>query len=151
MRMLKTVSNSLFFSWVEEEIAKGNEVRFKLKGVSMSPLIRNEKDDVILVPCKSEELKPMDVVLFRYKGRHLLHRIIRREGDWLWIQGDGSFVAVEQCKVQDVVGKVDRICRPSGKIVSVDSRQWRWYSRLWRASDTLRRFLLRIYLYFYSN
>ena len=102
--MTKMMSNELFFSWVEEEIAKGNEVRFKLKGVSMSPLIRNGKDDVILAPCKSEELKPMDVVLFRYRGKHLLHRIIRREEERLWIQGDGSFVAVEQCQVQDVVG-----------------------------------------------
>lgn len=151
MNMAKTVSNTLFFSWVEEEIAKGNEVRFKLKGVSMSPLVRDGKDDVILVPCKSEELKPMDVVLFRYQGKHLLHRIIRRKEDWLWIQGDGSFVAVEQCKVQDVVGKVDRICRPSGRVVSVDSRQWRWLSRMWRFSDVLRRFLLRIYRFFHTN
>lgn len=146
MRMVKTVSNSLFFSWVEEEIAKGNEVRFKLKGVSMSPLIRNEKDDVILAPCKTEELKPMDVVLFRYKGRHLLHRIIRRDGDRLWIQGDGSFVAIEQCTVHDVVGKVAWICRPSGKLISVNSRQWRLSSRMWRCSDSIRRLLLRIYM-----
>ena len=35
--MTKMMSNELFFSWVEEEIAKGNEGRCKLKGVSMSP------------------------------------------------------------------------------------------------------------------
>ena len=28
------------------------------------------------------------MVLFRYRGGHLLHRIIRREGDRLWIQGE---------------------------------------------------------------
>ena len=149
--MTKMMSNELFFSWVEEEIAKGNEVRFKLKGVSMSPLIRNGKDDVILAPCKSEELKPMDVVLFRYRGKHLLHRIIRREEERLWIQGDGSFVAVEQCQVQDVVGKVVWVCRPSGKKMAVSSWQWRWLSQMWRFSDTLRRFLLKIFLFFHSN
>lgn len=140
---MKTVSNDLFFAWVEDELSAGNKVRIRMKGVSMLPLLRSEKDEVMLTPCQPDELKPMDVVLFRYHGKHLLHRIIRREGEKLWIQGDGSFVAVEQCYTKDVVGKVIRIYRPSGREVSVDSWRWQWPSRLWRCSDLLRRLALR--------
>ena len=90
------------------------------------------------------DLEPMDVVLFRYRGTHVLHRIIQRTGDDLLIQGDGSIVAMEQCTVNDVVGKVTGICRPSGKIVSVENWKWKLSSRLWRTSNSMRKFLLRV-------
>lgn len=141
---MKTIANDTFFAWVEAELAEGRPVRFRLKGNSMFPLLRNGKDTVILEKCNLDSLKPMDVVLFRYKGNHVLHRILRRENNQLLIQGDGSFVAKEQCTVDDVVGKVVQVCRPSGKVLSVDSWQWRLPSRLWRLSNPLRVFLLRL-------
>lgn len=141
---MKKVSNDVFFAWVEEEIAQGKPVRFRLKGNSMFPLLRNMKDSVILEKCSMHDLKPMDVVLFRYRGTHVLHRIIQRTGDDLLIQGDGSIVAMEQCTVNDVVGKVTGICRPSGKIVSVENWKWKFSSRLWRTSNSMRKFLLRV-------
>jgi hypothetical protein len=141
---MKKVSNDVFFAWVEEEIAQGKPVRFRLKGNSMFPLLRNMKDSVILEKCSMHDLKPMDVVLFRYRGTHVLHRIIQRTGDDLLIQGDGSIVAMEQCTVNDVVGKVTGICRPSGKIVSVENWKWKLSSRLWRTSNSMRKFLLRV-------
>ena len=141
---MKKVSNEVFFAWVEEEIAQGKPVCFRLKGNSMFPLLKNGKDSVILENCSIDELKPMDVVLFRYRGSHVLHRIIQRNGDDLLIQGDGSIVAMEQCTVKDVVGKVTAICRPSEKILSVDNWKWTLPSRLWRISNPLRVFMLKV-------
>ena len=119
-------------------------VRFRLKGNSMFPLLRNGKDVVVLEKCPAESLQPMDVVLFRYRGKHVLHRIILRNGNDLLIQGDGSIVAKEQCTINDVVGKVTGICRPSGKILSVESWKWTLPSRLWRISNPLRVFMLKV-------
>ena len=141
---MKKVPNNTFFALVEEDIAQGKLVRFRLKGNSMFPLLRNMKDSVILEKWPVDDLKPMDVVLFRYRGTHVLHRIIQRTGDDLLIQGDGSIVAMEQCTVNDVVGKVTGICRTSGKIVSVESWKWILPSRLWRCSNFMRKFLLRV-------
>ena len=148
---MKQIPNDLFFAWVETEIAQGRTVQFRLKGVSMFPLIRGGKDDVVLRPCSAEELRPMDVVLFKYKGKHLLHRIIRREGDRLLIQGDGSYVAQEQCSVDAVIGKVQAIVRPSGKAVSVESWQWRLPSFVWRKLGVLRNPFLRILHWSYGS
>lgn len=148
---MKQIPNDLFFAWVETEIAQGRTVQFRLKGVSMFPLIRGGKDDVVLRPCSAEELRPMDVVLFKYKGKHLLHRIIRREGDRLLIQGDGSYVAQEQCSVDAVIGKVQAIVRPSGKAVSVESWQWRLPSFVWRKLGVLRNPFLRILHWSYRS
>lgn len=143
------IPNDLFFKWVEEELAAGHHVRFRLKGYSMLPFLRNEKDDVVLYPCTEAELSPMDVVLFRYKGKHLLHRIIRKEGKELLIQGDGSFYAKERCAVDDVVGKLKVIIRPSGKSLPVESLQWRLYSQIWLRIGCLRSPLLRIFHFIY--
>ena len=96
---MRKIPNELFFSRVEAEIAGGHPVKFRLKGWSMFPLLCDGRDEVVLYPCTEDELRPMDVVLFRYNGRHVLHRIIRREGARLYIRGDGSFVAREQCTV----------------------------------------------------
>ena len=119
-------------------------VILRLKGNSMFPLLRNGKDVVVLGKCPAESLQPMDVVLFRYRGKHVLHRIIRREGERLLIQGDGSIVAKEECTVDDVVGKVVQICRPSGKEIPVGSWQWTIPSRVWRGLGFLRIWLLRV-------
>ena len=141
---MKQIPNERFFAWVEAEIAEGRSVRFRLKGNSMFPLIRNERDVVVLSPCVKEELQVMDVVLFRYRGNHVLHRILRREGSTLHLQGDGSYVAKEQCEIGDVVGKVIQIVRPSGKIVSVDGWSWRFTSKVWQCLGNVRRPVLRL-------
>ena len=142
--MMKQISNDLFFLWVENEIAKGRAVRFRLKGHSMFPLLRDGKDDVILYPFQKEELTPMDVVLFKYHGKHLLHRILKREGDHLLMQGDGSFIAKEECTIDNVIGKVGTIVRLPDKMISVDSWQWKLPSLLWNKTGILKTFLIRI-------
>lgn len=141
---MKCIPNEIFFAWVESEIAEKRSVRFRLKGQSMFPLLRNERDEVVLYPCKGEKLRPMDVVLFRYQGKHILHRILRMEGEHIYLRGDGSYVAKEECTTTDVIGIVREIKRPSGKVISVDAWQWRLTSRLWNGLGIFRNPLLRI-------
>ena len=69
---------------------------------------------------------------------------LREEGDWLYLQGDGSYVAKEECAVSDVVGKVHEIIRPSGKVIPVDAWQWRLSSQLWRGLGIFRNPCLRV-------
>ena len=74
--------NQLFFAEVEAMLAEGREVQIRMKGHSMRPLLRSERDQVVLTPCADPaRLQPGDVVLFRCCGRHILHRIVRRDGD----------------------------------------------------------------------
>ena len=141
---MKQIPNDLFFEWVESEIAQGRSVQIRLKGVSMYPLLREGKDEVILSSCPMEELQPMDVVLFRYHGTHVLHRIIQRDGDQLTLQGDGSFSVKENCSVLDVIARVEAVVRPSGKVIPVGSWRWRLPSWLWCKMGILRNPVLRV-------
>ena len=60
--MMKRLPNDCFFSLVEDDIHHGKSVRFRMKGSSMFPLLREGKDEVAVYLCKAESLKPMDVV-----------------------------------------------------------------------------------------
>ena len=145
------IPNDLFFAWVESEIAEGRSVRFRAKGVSMHPLIRGGKDEILLSACSDKELKPMDVVLFKYKGQHVLHRIIRKEGNLLTIKGDGSYTAKEECTTEDVIGKVEGIIRPSGKEVYVDSWRWRLPSYIWNKMGIFKNPILWVWKHLFLD
>ena len=149
---MKSIPNDIFFTWIESDILDGKSVQFMVKGNSMIPLLRNGRDKVMLSPCRKDELKPMDVILFKYREKYVLHRIIKREGKHLYIQGDGAFVAKEECSLDDVVGKVEAIIRPSGKMISVNSWKWRFPSVLWRkVGGVYRTYLLKFFYRIMGN
>ena len=141
---MKTIPNDCFFAWVEQEIRCGRSVRFRMKGNSMLPLLREGKDEVLLSACRAEDLKRWDVVLFHYKGRHILHRFIKKEGDCYRMQGDGVCAFHEECEGEDIIGIAKQVYRPSGKPVSVSSFRWRMESRLWRGLGRFRGIALRL-------
>lgn len=70
------VKNGELLILIEESIREGKSVSLTVKGNSMSPLLKDGKDVVKLVPFRPEDIKIGDVILFRYGTRFLLHRII---------------------------------------------------------------------------
>lgn len=141
---MKSLPNDIFFAQVESEISQGRSVWFKIKGTSMLPFLKDNKDSVLLSPVKESVVKN-DVVLFSYNGRHVLHRVIEIEGKKYIIQGDGVYASREFCHSKDIIGKVTQIQRPSGKIIPVTSFKWRMFSSLWVNLRFLRKYLLFIY------
>lgn len=141
---MKSLPNDIFFAQVESEISQGRSVWFKIKGTSMLPFLKDNKDSVLLSPVKESVVKN-DVVLFSYNGRHVLHRVIKIEGEKYIIQGDGVYASSEFCHSKDIIGKVTQIQRPSGKIIPVTSFKWRMFSSLWVNLRFLRKYLLLIY------
>lgn len=140
---MKPVPNNIFFAQVESEIGEGRSVRFKVKGTSMFPLLRNEKDEVLLSPI-AEEPKKMDIVLFRYNGKHILHRIIDIKDGRFIIQGDGIYLTSEHCKEEDIVGVVTSIYKRGWKPFNVSSGIYRCLSMIWLKLRFCRRYLLAI-------
>ena len=138
---MKTISNDIFFAHVESEIREGRSVRFKVKGNSMYPLLRNNRDEVTVSPynCNPEK---MDLVLFRYKGMHVLHRIIAVEGNKYIIQGDGIYSSKEQCAVKDIVGYVSAIHKKGKCRMKTSSLFYKIICRLWYSLRFCRRYLI---------
>lgn len=138
---MRTFANDIFFAQVESEIAAGRTVKFKVKGHSMYPLLRDGKDEVTL-SLPEKEPAVMDIVLFRYKGKHVLHRIISIKGDSYIIQGDGIYMSHEVCNRKDIIGIVSEIHR-AGKTPIRTTSQWaKFYIFCWNNLRFCRRYLL---------
>ena len=75
----KIIANTTALEIIEEYINAGISVRLTVRGNSMSPFLLDGIDSVLLHPCIPNELKPQEIILFRYKGGFMLHRIIRIE------------------------------------------------------------------------
>lgn len=126
------LANKIFFAQVEEELARGHKVQLRMKGYSMRPLLRTDRDVVLLAPhTREQDLRVGQVVLFRYRGRHILHRIVSLQGGRVTLEGDGNYRLQEHCLPCDVVAIGEGVIRKSGRIVSFESRQWRLQSRMW--------------------
>ena len=135
--------NDIFFAEVERMISEGQNVTIPVKGFSMRPMMRSEKDKVILTAHSDNDIKQRAVMLFRHNGHHIMHRIITIDGNDITFAGDGNYRIREQATKDDIVAQVTAIIRPSGRTISLDSRRWKIYSTLWLALPKIvRRFIL---------
>ena len=73
---IKKIPNIDALKIIEESIKAGTTVQLTVRGNSMSPLLMDGVDVVTLRPFIPAELKPGVIILFRYKERFVLHRII---------------------------------------------------------------------------
>ena len=140
------IPKDLFFEEVESILSSGKQVEICVKGTSMHPYLRGDGRDIIIISNFSpEELNVGHIVLFRYEGRHIFHRIIKRKGDSFIIQGDGVVKKKEEVLLSDIIGVVRFIIRPSGNSVSVDRWNHFIYWKCWLFLRPLRRYLLAAY------
>ena len=129
--------NEVLLEEIAVLLAEGREVVFRPKGNSMLPFIRGDRDSVILR--KKEQVEIGDILLVRYRGRYVLHRLIRRDGDRLTLMGDGNIAGTETCGEADVIGTVVAVEKDNGR------RRQPGKARLWRALKPFRRIILALY------
>ena len=122
-----------------EEILKRDGVLvYKTQGVSMRPMLKQNRDLVTIRPV-SGRLKKYDVPLYRKKGGgYLLHRIIAITENGYVIRGDNTYVKELNVTDKDIVGVLTAFKR-KGKDYSVDSKGYRLYARVWNFLYPLRK------------
>lgn len=96
------VNNEAFFKDIKE-LLKTTDVKFKVKGSSMWPFFKDGKTTITLT--KIDEIKKLDICLFIYKDKYLLHRLIKIKGDDYIFKGDG-LISKEIVKREDIIGRV---------------------------------------------
>ena len=138
------INNDEFFGKVISLLEEGKEVTIPVKGFSMLPFIRGEKDLVVLEK-PGRDLSVDDIVLFRYGGHYVMHRIISVEGETYVIMGDGVPQNTEKVTRSDIYGLVKRILRNGRREVDPHSPCQRRRIRLWKKMLPVRGYLLAIY------
>lgn len=135
--------NDAFLGLVSETLAEGHTAIIWVKGYSMRPFIEFGRDKVKLATAVSYQVG--DAVLAEVaKGHYVLHRIIKKDGDMLILQGDGNVRGVEHCTIADIRGVVTEYIRPNRTLLADDACLKRKI-RVWRALRPIRRVLLLIY------
>lgn len=118
--------NEILFAEVEDCLGRGESITIPFSGTSMGWLLHTNKDKITLSPIVCP-LQVNDVVLFRYKDRHILHRIIQMDSEHIVTQGDAC-VSKEFICSRDVVGILSHVRRKNGRIVLCNSFEWRFLS-----------------------
>ncbi len=103
-----------FVSIAQEVLSRGRALKFRAKGGSMSPFIRNG-DVVQLVPVKGK-INLGDIILYRSSyGNTIVHRVVQRRREIVITKGDSS-----PSPDQPVLSK-----QVLGRVVAVEKNGWR--------------------------
>ncbi len=133
------IKNNIFFAEVEQLLSEGQDVTIMVKGNSMRPLLRDGRDRVVMRRHRDEDIRKGAVMLFRYRGSYVMHRVVKIEGDVVIFEGDGNYRLQEVVMRKDIVAVVTAVILPSGKSLSCDGRRWRMASWWWLSKSRIER------------
>ena len=111
------------------------------KGDSMMPLIKQNRDLLIIKPVNGR-LKKYDVPLYkRDSGQYVLHRILKvRSNDYV-ICGDNRWVKEYGISDKHIIGVLAAVVR-NGREITMNDRKYRLYVHLWCDLFPLRAFIV---------
>ena len=120
---------------IEEMLERDGHLAYTNKGVSMMPLLREDRDLMLIDRRNPERCRKLDAVLFRRpgvvgRGAYVMHRILRVNDDGTyWIMGDNC-VTGETVREENVLGVLTGFVR-DGKTITVDDPWYRLYVNTW--------------------
>ena len=95
----------------------------------MMPLIRQRRDIVEIRPL-TDRPKKYDVVLYKRRGRYVLHRILRVLPEGYIIAGDHNTFVEKDVMDDMILGVLIRVIR-NGKSITPDNFWYKVYVHLW--------------------
>lgn len=119
----------------EDLLQKEGRLVYKTKGTSMEPMLRQNRD-LVIIEVPSARLQKYDVALYRCGEKYILHRVIGVKDGYYNIRGDNTY-SIEQVPFDAVIGVLVRFNR-KGKLHDVSERGYRFYARFWNAIYPLR-------------
>lgn len=122
---------------IKERMEAGHLVQhLPFRGISMLPMLRQEKDSVELSPLP-EQLKSYDLPMYQRKdGKMVIHRIVAVKEDYYVCMGDNT-ERFEKIYPEQMMGIVSAFWRGE-KRIEATSPLYRLYCRLWRPTRPLR-------------
>ena len=119
----------------EKILSRDGKLVYRTKGISMEPMLRQNRD-LVIIRVPGSRQKKYDVALYRRGGNYILHRVIRVCDDHYLIRGDNTY-ALETVPDTAVISVLDSFHR-KGKQYKTTDRTYRLYSRFWNHIYPLR-------------
>lgn len=140
-----TIDKDIMFIEISKLIAEGSCVTITAKGYSMNPFLYHLRDQITLGPWTDKDIRKGVVALVRdVRGNVLIHRIIRREGSIIYLEGDGNIGQQEKATLDGIAGIMHSVTRKN-RIYTSKSFVWRMYSWLWAILRPVRRYPLGLW------
>ena len=112
----------------EEILSRDGKLVYRTKGISMEPMLRQNRD-LVIIRVPDSRLKKYDVALYRRGRSYILHRVISVCDDHYLIRGDNTYT-LETVPDTAVIGVLDGFHR-KGRQYRTTDRAYRLYSRFW--------------------
>ena len=133
----QTITLNDMMPTIRQTLAQGKSVTFTPGGVSMLPVLRPNRDSVILSPLP-QRLKKYDLPLYRRdNGQYVLHRVVK-VGETYTCLGDNQVYTEPGISHEQMIGVVTEFVR-DGKKIPVTDLRYRIYSRVWYYSRFFRK------------
>ena len=128
-------------STFEEILEKDGRLVYKTKGVSMNPMLYQNRDLVVIEPPRGR-LQKYDVALYRRGNSYVLHRVVGVNGDGTYsILGDNTY-SVEIVPEKNVIGVLTQFVR-DGRQFTVTDPDYLRYVHFWCSIYPLRSICVR--------
>lgn len=129
----------------EQVLQRNGQLVYTNVGNSMWPLIRQDKDLVVISPKPQGRLKRYDVPLYRRdsdrlagNGKHVLHRILRVTPSGYVISGDNRWNLERDITDRHIIGVLSAVIRgganpntDNARTILVTDRAFRIYTHIW--------------------
>lgn len=117
---------------IEEVLASGGEFKLFPRGVSMLPLIVQDRDSVVLKRDFVSTAKRHDIAFYRRaNGQFVLHRVMKQCKDNTYVMcGDNQTVFEKNVPASCIIGVVTKIVR-NGKEINLEGLGYLMYVALW--------------------
>ena len=119
----------------EEVLKRDGRLVYRIRGTSMMPMLRQNKD-IVVIERPEGRAERFDTVLYRRGKAYVLHRVIRVKEDGYVIYGDNTFSA-ENVPDSAVIGILTAFVR-GGREISAGNSIYRMYVRIWHAIFPVR-------------
>lgn len=125
-------------STFEEILEKDGKLVYKTKGISMNPMLYQNRD-LVVIEVPQGRLRKYDVALYRRGKSYVLHRVIGVNEDGTYsIRGDNTY-SIETVPEEAVIGVLTGFVR-DGRQYSVTDPEYQRYVKLWDAAYPVRSF-----------
>ena len=99
---------------IEEKLKKGESCVLTVEGTSMLPFLRPKEDQVVIVPF-SGVVKKYNVLLYvRENGQYVLHRVVKKKRDELWMRGDHQYTVERNILPSSCIGRLEGTWKNAG-------------------------------------
>lgn len=137
------LSNDILIGAIIELVKEGKQVKMNISGSSMNPFLY-DGDTIVIRYITLNEVNLGDVVLGKYNNIYVLHRVIHKKKDCIFIAGDNNLSQIEKIESKDIYALATGLVK-SDEIVNLTNKIYRFKGLFWYYLRPFRRIYIKLF------